>query len=230
MTYTTFAGAGLDVEGQSLPKADAGVSLAAGGDSNSAFLRGYSEQLTGAGIKALADVANKHSITPGAMKDIIAAALQAFRPTPSQPTVDLAQESFVPGTKYAARGQHSLSSHMADAIPSKSERRNHLTEDNISMSANGKEDLASFEKYRENHQRLWKLVRNAGESQWAKHGTTQVKELRRLADSYRSELHLFERVTDGMIQDILDMERVIKETTQSPWKRFLQRITSRSAA
>lgn len=226
MIYTTFAGAGLDVEGQSLPKTDAGVSLAA----FSVDRDSHSEQPTEAGVQALAEVANKHGISPEAMKDIVTATLQAFRPAPSQPAVDLAQESFISDTKYAARGQPNLSSPSADAIPSKSERRNQLSEDTIYVSTDGKENLASFEKYRENHQRLWKLVRNAGESQWAKHGTTQAKELRRLADAYRSELHLFERVTDGMIQDILDMERVIKETTQSPWKRFLQRITSRSAA
>lgn len=81
MTIKTISAQGIDLDRHALPQRDKTAERGAGNAESAPVVyagRGVAVQVTDEGVNALVDVANKHAITPEAMKDIITAALLAL--------------------------------------------------------------------------------------------------------------------------------------------------------
>ncbi|MBL9164761.1 MAG: hypothetical protein JNL18_18685 [Planctomycetaceae bacterium] len=87
MTIKTIPAQGIDLDRHELPQRDTPQRGGSNADSAPVLYAGHgvAVQVTDEGVNARVDVANKHAITPEAMKFIITAAIAAlnFKPAPN---------------------------------------------------------------------------------------------------------------------------------------------------
>lgn len=143
MTTTTFATAGANVHGRDETKAEASSEKATTA-AISESLRGVTAEPSADGIKALVDLANKHGITPGAMKDVIAATLQAFNVGASQPSISREMPS-LDEASFSRAGRTAASSNATESEGTPQAWRRSRLESGLSY-ADGRSQLRAWLK------------------------------------------------------------------------------------
>lgn len=241
MIDTTFAGQGIDLDGHVLSKADVHPTLTA----DQAFYKDSIMEMCRAHVgtvnepailKELRSVTDKHSLelSNEALLDILAATIDTR--IVNEDRMAAASEAFLLGaatqqtasqTRTEPDVQAPFHQHVLGDLNNESfQERLRQTEHDIYTSPDGKQNMASFEKYRQKHKEMWDFVRGHSEDEWLKAGTTLAQQLKKLSDDYRKDLSLFDGITGDMIKDILDMEQIIKSKTRSPWKLYFQRLVA----
>jgi hypothetical protein len=211
MTKSVFAGAGLNLDGQPFPQWDAGIStnkIKSVGDSLSEAESGQAFRLSEAGVNTLADVANRHSVTPEALKDIIAATLQAYshRPLEADPSLksmpSLAETNFQPSLRQNA------ACHQPPQNTASSSSK-HLYEGSTKFTQE------AFDEIRTTFREWWRATRQRDHKALAAIGVLGSHSLKEIADEYLIAMLRFDKVPARALLDLLRMQSIADE--QQSW-------------